>query len=328
MISVIIPVYNVEAFLERCIDSVINQIYPHLEIILIDDGSTDKSGDICDRYAQADGRIVVVHQKNAGLSAARNRGLDIAKGEYIGFVDSDDYIDADMYQALYNKAVETGCDIVECDLRHTYKNTEDIEKTVRHYDKKDLICFGRGVAWNKLYRHGLIQETGVRFPAGLIYEDMEFHIKLIPHINGYEYVDIAPYHYVQRKRSLNNKSGERTKHVFNILTNINEYYKQKGIYDEYHEALEFYWTRILLCSSFSRMCSIPDASERNKLLDENWETLVTHYSKWKNNAILKTLKSRQGIFMRSVNPVMYKLYSRIIPVAINIYNKIITRKFY
>jgi len=328
MISVIIPVYNVEIFLKRCIDSVLNQTYPHLEIILIDDGSTDFSGDICDRYAQTDKRVVVAHQKNAGLSAARNRGLDIANGEYIGFVDSDDYIDADMYRVLYNKAVETGSDIVECDLRHTYKNTEDIEKAVRHYDKKDLVCFGRGVAWNKLYRYRLIQETGVRFPAGLIYEDMEFHVKLIPFVNGYEYVDIAPYHYVQRKKSLNNKSGAITKHVFTILTNIDKYYEQKGIYDEYREALEFYWTRILLCSSFSRMCCIPGVSERNSLLGENWQTLVTQYPKWKNNAILKTFKSKQGMFMRSINPVTYKMYSKIFPIAGRIFNKISTRKFF
>ena len=328
MISVIIPVYNVEGFVKRCVDSVVNQTYPHLEIILIDDGSADSSGDICDRYAQTDGRIVVIHQENAGLSAARNRGLDIAKGEYVGFVDADDYIDADMYQTLYNKAAETGCDIIECDLRHTYKNTEDVEKAVRHYDKKNLICFGRGVAWNKLYRRGLIQDTGVRFPAGLIYEDMEFHVKLIPYVKGYEYADIAPYHYIQRRQSLNNASGEKTRHVFAILTNINDYFIQRGIYDEYREVLEFYWARILLCSSFSRICRIPGASGRKKLLDENWKMLVTHYPKWKTNAVLKTYKSKQGMFMRSVNPFTYKFYSKIFPVVNRITYKISARRLY
>ena len=329
LISIIIPVYNVEIYLERCIESVINQTYRDLEIILIDDGSTDKSGEICDSYADTDRRIVVAHQENAGPSAARNRGLDIAKGEYIGFVDSDDYIDADMYQVMYNRAIESGCDIVECNLRHIYKNINDTEKVIQYHNKKNLICFGRGVVWNKLYRNALIRNAGVRFPTGLAScEDMEFYIKLVPHCNNYEYVDIAPYNYVQRKISLYNESNERTRHVFQALININEYYKQNGIYNEYYAVLEFFWARILLCSSFSRICGIPDVSVRNKLFDENWKMLAIHYPKWNDNAILKTFKSKQGMFMRSVNSITYKLYSKIIPVVNKVISKISAREYY
>ena len=102
LISIIIPVYNVEEYLRKCVDSVLAQTYKNLEIILVDDGSTDKSGQICDQYAQRENRVVVIHQTNAGVSAARNAGLRVAKGEYIGFVDADDYIASDMYSYLYD----------------------------------------------------------------------------------------------------------------------------------------------------------------------------------------------------------------------------------
>ena len=119
MISVIIPVYNVEPYLRKCLDSVVNQTYRNLEILVIDDGSTDGSGAICDEYA-SDRRMRIFHTENRGLSCARNLGLDEAKGEWIGFVDSDDWIEPDMYEALLKKAEETGADIVECGVFREY----------------------------------------------------------------------------------------------------------------------------------------------------------------------------------------------------------------
>ena len=104
-ISIIVPVYNVEKYLEKCIDSILNQSYQNLEIILIDDGSTDNSGSICDEYKKKDQRVQVIHQKNQGQSSARNAGLNIAKGSYIGFVDSDDWIEQNMYEKLYKNII-------------------------------------------------------------------------------------------------------------------------------------------------------------------------------------------------------------------------------
>ena len=114
MISVIVPVYNVEPYLRKCLDSIVNQTYRDFEILIIDDGSTDGSGRICDEYAEKDSRIKVFHTENRGLSCARNLGLAEAKGEWIGFVDSDDWIEPDMYEVLIRRAEETGADVVEC----------------------------------------------------------------------------------------------------------------------------------------------------------------------------------------------------------------------
>ena len=113
-LSIIVPVYNVEPYLRRCIDSILAQTFTDFELILVDDGSPDNCPAICDEYAEKDPRIVVIHKQNGGLSDARNAGLDIARGEYIGFVDSDDYIDAEMYEKMYNAAIMHNSDIVSC----------------------------------------------------------------------------------------------------------------------------------------------------------------------------------------------------------------------
>lgn len=314
LVSIIVPVYNVEKYFEKCADSIIAQTYKNLEIILVNDGSTDCSGELCDRYASMDDRIIVIHQENAGLSGARNRALDIAKGEFIGFVDSDDFIDPDMFQTLYNKAVTTGSDIVECNLHHTYVNFEDTEIVEKYFDKTHLLCLGRCVVWNKIYRHELIQKAKIRFPLGLHYEDMEFYAKLIPNVESYDYVDITPYHYVQRAVSINNYSTDKVCHIFQILKNIVAYYKQIGIYDEYHDELEFLWARILLCSSFARICNISDTTARRKMLCENLKTLIDNYPNWKKNPILKKQRSKQAMFMRVISPTTYRMFSNILPI--------------
>ena len=114
LISIIVPVYNMEQYLERCMESIINQTYPTLEIILVDDGSTDRSPQLCDAYAKKDSRIRVVHKPNGGLSDARNAGLAIATGTYIGYVDSDDWIELDMYERMYSACVENGAQLAVC----------------------------------------------------------------------------------------------------------------------------------------------------------------------------------------------------------------------
>ena len=123
LISIIVPVYNVEQYLDDCLISIINQTYKNIEIILIDDGSTDKSGKICDEYAKKDSRIIVIHKENGGVSSARNAGLRIAKGAYIGFVDPDDWIAEDMYEVLYSNAKKYDADVSVCKYKIVKNNS-------------------------------------------------------------------------------------------------------------------------------------------------------------------------------------------------------------
>lgn len=210
LISVIIPVYQVEHYVAHCIESVINQTYRNLEIILIDDGSTDESGEICDIYADRDERIRVVHQENAGLSAARNRGIEIAQGEYLSFVDSDDWIDRRFIEILYKISAEAGCDIVQCCFWNVF--SDDREETEREgnytvYSPKTfsisaytLLSWKCNVAWNKLYKKSLFE--GIRYPKGKIHEDEFTTYKLIWNANNIAVTNTKLYFYRQRTDSI------------------------------------------------------------------------------------------------------------------------------
>ena len=142
-ISVIVPVYNVEKYLRKCIESILNQTFREFELILVDDGSTDSSGKICDEYALKDSRIKVIHKENGGASSARNAGLDVAKGEYIGFVDSDDWIEMDMYGELYRLIKENNTDISVCGINNIkdikYKN-ENLKEKIQIIKKEGEEC--------------------------------------------------------------------------------------------------------------------------------------------------------------------------------------------
>lgn len=215
MISIIVPVYNVEQFLPKCLDSIRNQSYGNLEILLIDDASTDRSGRICDEYAEKDRRIRVFHTKNRGLSAARNLGLDEAKGEWIGFVDSDDWIEADMYECLLKRAEEAGADIVECGIYSEYANNTVEEKReifkVTGTEAVRLLLDSKlcNMVWNKLYKRDSF--ISIRFPADRIYEDIATTYRVFAGAARVCSIEACKYHYVKRSGSLS-----RTKTMKNL----------------------------------------------------------------------------------------------------------------
>ncbi|MBQ8184491.1 MAG: glycosyltransferase family 2 protein [Lachnospiraceae bacterium] len=206
LISVIIPVYKVEAYLRRCVDSVLAQTYEDLEIILVDDGSPDGCPAICDEYARTDARVQVIHQKNAGLSGARNAGLEIAKGAYFSFIDSDDYVTPDFIESLYEACISTGSDMSLC--RWTYVHGEAIPEAGSDREQQAVTTFtGREllanlyipdgayyvVAWNKLYKRELFEE--IRYPLGLIHEDEATTHKIFHKVKQGAFVDRPLYGY-------------------------------------------------------------------------------------------------------------------------------------
>lgn len=214
LISVIVPVYNIENdLLDKCIGSIINQTYRNLEIIIVDDGSRKETADECDRLAETDSRIIVIHQENKGVSAARNTGLDIAKGNYIGFVDPDDYIETNMYEILFNAINIKNSDISIVPYRTVYsdgtiKNRVFFDSDV--FLNKDEAMSAllddeiiTSSVWNKLYKKELWNNT--RFPVGKIYEDCRVMHKIIYYAgNGMMVINEACYNYYQRKDSIMN----------------------------------------------------------------------------------------------------------------------------
>lgn len=231
LISVIVPVYNVEKYLHKCINSILNQTYKNLEVILIDDGSTDNSGKICDEYALKDNRIKVIHKENGGLSSARNAGLDICSGDYIGFVDSDDYIAEDMYEYLYVNLIKNNADVAMCNFYNVFENRIERSFCINDFDLIDQekmlsinlkYAYNAFIAvWNKLYKKTIIEN--IRFPLNKCSEDSAILIDWILKTKKMSYISNASYYYVRRVNSLSNRKIDE--HLFDEVENFNKILK-------------------------------------------------------------------------------------------------------
>ncbi len=221
LVSVIVPVYNVEKYLKKCIDSILGQTYKELEIILINDGSTDSSDLICREYAKGDFRIRYLSQENRGLGRTRNRGIEEAKGEYLLFVDSDDYIEKTMVQHLYHNIIKSGADVASCGIYNVFQKkciaqSDKIEEFLSPAEEAfGLLLVGAkipGSSCNKLYRAEVLKN--IRFPEGVLYEDVKFHTELMQKIHTI-YVDTTPlYYYVHREASITTKKFDSSAMMF------------------------------------------------------------------------------------------------------------------
>lgn len=242
-ISIIVPVYNVEKYLRRCLDSIRAQTFTDFECICVDDGSSDGSGKILDEYAEKDSRFVVVHKDNGGVSSARNAGLDVARGEWLAFVDSDDWVEKEWLEFLYIKCKENDADICWCDYIKEYPNSSSQyieQKTENNIESfvNDILSDKIGAfLWNKLFRFEAIQclihHCGIVFEAEMdIWEDLLFIMRLCKYIEKNFYLNKGLYHYFQRKDSyansiINTKKAEQIKSVYKLIGEIIIDYERK-----------------------------------------------------------------------------------------------------
>ena len=234
-ISIIVPVYNVERYLRKCVDSLMCQTYENIEIILVDDGSTDSSGDICDEYERVDGRIVVIHKTNGGLSDSRNTALKEAKGKYVGFVDSDDWFHPDMFAKLINACKRGNAEIAVCGMIRAYKDKEEafVPRTNACLSRTEAITelfkgemFG-DQACTKLYERELF--NGVEYPKGRSFEDIFTTYKLFFKADNVAVIEDALYYYRQRGGSITKASFNQGKKDFYLAIQcIQEYVCEYG----------------------------------------------------------------------------------------------------
>ena len=224
-ISVIVPIYNVEDYLSKCLESIIEQTFQNLELILVNDGSTDASVEIAKKMIEGLNNARLFEQNNAGLSAARNTGLKYATGEYVAFVDSDDIIDVTMFEKLYNKAIETNSDIVVCDMLYVYKDRKEFSSggdfnSFSISDRPDLLGINNS-ACNKLYRRTLFSD--VQFPVGLWYEDLATIPILFFRANKVTKVNEALYYYHQRSTSIAHSLKPKIFDVYEAIRIVEDY---------------------------------------------------------------------------------------------------------
>ena len=251
-ISVIIPVYNVEKYLKRCLDSVINQTYKNLEIILVDDGSTDNSGKICDEYAQKDKCIVVIHKENGGLSDARNKGLGICTGDYISFIDSDDWIEKDFFEYVVNNIKDNDLLIFDYYITNgkfskwiKYNNTEfelKKENCLLKLTKAEIQSY----AWNKIYKINLFDD--IRFPKGRNYEDQAIMHLIVDKSEKIRYCNKAFYNYYQNPKGITHTVNYKNYRDF-LYVNI---LRGRFLKKKYPKVYEYHLNYIY--SAIAKMC--------------------------------------------------------------------------
>lgn len=280
-VSIIVPVYNTSQYLEKCLDSLIKQTLKDIEIICVNDGSTDDSGKILENYAKKDKRVVVINQKNMGQSAARNAGLDAARGEYIGFVDSDDYVLADMYRKLYENALNHNSDVVMSSIKVLDSKTNQITENDSylsvgvfnsHFDNrcftykdcKDFIFRICVVPWNKLYKASFLKLNGIKFVKGLNFEDNVFALEVFLNAKMSIVRDAL---IVYRRDSL-------TSYSFNNDSKKLDFFK---VLDEQEKIIEKYNTDTMLKSNFKK---------------HKQNTLLYWYKKIKDNEVREQYRNK------------------------------------
>lgn len=309
-ISIIVPVYNVENYLEKCIDSILNQTFKNFELILVDDGSTDRSGEICDKYKSLDNRISVIHKVNGGLSDARNAGIEVAIGNYIGFVDSDDYIHPQMYEILYNNIIKYNADIAMCDYikyesNDFYKYQKD-NCGIEVYNNIDCLnlIFGEKeghciTPCNKIYNRQLFND--LRFEVGRIYEDRLISHRILYASKKTIFIPNILYFYRQRKGSISNSEfsiksldslyAHRDTMIFlnNISSDIK--FKSQEVYVYYFFHDYFKAQKIL-------------TNDNRKLKKIKWEFVSTFYILMRSKNF--KIKEKISWIIFALSPNLYK----------------------
>ncbi len=312
-VSIIVPVYNVEEYLARCLDSLVNQSLKDIEIIVVNDGSPDNSQKIIDDYCKKYKNVKSFIKENGGLSDARNFGIEKAQGEYIAFLDSDDYVTTDMYMEMYNKAISGDFDMVVCDLNYVYddkiiKASCNVKKDTNNI--KDVMLNIYPAAWNKIFKRNLM-DKGIRFKKGVWFEDVEFIYRLLPYINTIGVVHKTFNQYVQREGSITNTINKKLYHYIDNWNGIVEYYKKNNLYEDYKLELEYCYVRYIY-ATFIKQASKYNYKDYMDAVESAISNVRKNFPKYKKNKYF--YKSLKGIYMlmfnKQIAKIIYKKYNK------------------
>lgn len=300
-VSVIVPVYNVEKYLEKCLDSLVMQTLDSIEIIVVNDGTTDNSQVLINQYVKLYPEKVFSYIKpNGGLSDSRNFGLSKANGEYIGFIDSDDWVESSMYEVLYLKAITEKSDLVLCDLEYVWEES-NIKKTMYGYKSvlnkpiNKSVLLAPLFAWNKLYHRSLFDDSGIKYPIGLWYEDIPVTLPILASAKNITYVNETFIHYRQRSTSImGSRNSNKLNDIFIVLKMVTDYFDKKKILEYYHDEIEYlYIEHLILYGGFRLMRS----NNSNKLMKEAFNTIESDFPGWRKNPYISSLKPVYQVYL-------------------------------
>ena len=305
-VSVIVPVYNVEKYLDRCLDSLVNQTLQEIEIIVINDSTPDQSQIIIDKYMNLYPNKVFSYIKpNGGLSDARNYGMSKMKGDYFGFVDGDDYVEYSMFEKLYERATQEEADVTTCDFYWTYPNRLQRATDGPYTNERELLTKMMPTVWNKLYKKSWFDSLDIKFPVGLRYEDSSFSIRLAPFIRKLAYVNEPLVYYVQREDSITYTQNYKVGDMLTVFNDIFEFYQKHHLYNQYQSELEYLTLKYFLGSSFLRAAQIQDKNTRKAILKEGWDLLNKRFPTWRKNQYLLSQKDKKHLYYRYTNKSIY-----------------------
>lgn len=318
-LSIIVPVYGVEKYIDKCLNSLVKQSLKEIEIIVVNDGTKDNSQKIIDKYVKKyPDKIKSYIKENGGQGSARNYGLKKATGEYIGYVDSDDFVEKDMYKKLYNKAKENNYDIVVCgnyNVSEDYQN-KNIDAFINNYNTDlENIFFGKMAVWNKIYKRDILIKNKLEFKEKVWYEDLAFTLKAIMNSNTFAFIDEPLYDYLIREGStMNNSNVQRNLEILDAFNDILSYI-QHNKKEEYFSKIEFLAIDHIYISAIVRVlkAEADDKVKRetiNKLLDY----MNKKFPNYKNNKYINTLSKNRKIIYKLINIKMYGLINLIFKV--------------
>lgn len=290
-ISVIIPIYNMEKYLSKCLDSVLNQSLKDIEVIAINDGSKDKSIEILRKYQKKHKNLKVFDNNNMGISATRNFGIEKSTGEYITFIDSDDFIDVNMLEFMYNKAKKENLDIVVCDYYHYYESTNSTKemrlasfKNTDITNNPELVFEINSSPWNKIYKRSLILKTKEKFPLNIKYEDLGYIPILVGNAKKIGKIDIPFNYYLIRENSETTTVDGKIYDIFKILDILYDYYKSKKMNNL--KEVEYLFIGKLTTYNLQQKYS-KNFRVGKQFVKDSFKYLNTKFPDWKNNCYFK-----------------------------------------
>ncbi len=315
-LSVIVPIYNVELYLSKCLDSLVNQTTSLFEIILVDDGSTDKSSAIAKNYAEQFRNITYLRKSNGGLSDARNYGIDHSTGEFLAFIDSDDYVESTMFEKMLYKQQASNADIVACDMVYIYEDGRQDIAIAGDFDcvdiKSNLDYLGiNNSACNKIFRRELF--ISQRFPVGKSYEDLFIVPILLYRANCVARVNEPLYYYVQRKGSIVHNNNMKMFHIYEAIDNVKDVLE---IEVEDKKKFDVLIKRLLikhgLFLTTLRIKNNGDQQNRIEYFSLNMNELTKRYEKWFSDPSIKEYPAKTQIIFILLKLKMYAIVGRLL----------------
>lgn len=314
LVSIIVPVYNVEKYIDKCLNSLVNQSYKNIEIIVVNDGSKDNSQQIIDEYKKNYSKLIKSFiKKNGGLSDARNYGIEKSSGEYLAFIDSDDYIDKDYVKDLYNSIKKNNSDIAVCGVVDEYNELQK-KKVYKNYipekcgnildDPRQL--FNRASACNKLFKKSLFKDKSMRFEKGKIYEDLCLIPKICLKADRISYVDKPLYNYVIRGGSIMIGANlEKNLDIIFVFDSIINYFKKENVYCKLEKEIEYLAIEHIMVATVLRVISISKVSKIKENIKVYGDYINDNFPNYMNNPYLDKLTKNRQLALKLISKKHY-----------------------